>query len=233
MKQLYLILDCAAIAGPLLLSFDKKVAYYRNWKFVFPAILLMMVIFIPWDSLFTYYGIWGFNDNYILGHNYFYLPIEEWLFFPATHFSVIFIYECLKAYIKKDILANAYKWILYFFVVSGLLVALIYPMQLYSSMKMGGAAVLTLIVLRFNPAWLSRFTLMFLVSLVPFLIMNGILTGSFIEQEIVWYNPAHIFNYRIGTIPVEDVYYSLFMLLTTMLFYEGLKRYSSRSKSLN
>jgi lycopene cyclase domain-containing protein len=229
-KSVYLILDLAAFTGPLLLSFDKKVHFISQWKFAFAAIACMMLVFIPWDSVFTFYGIWGFNDEYTLGPRIAYLPIEEWLFFPATHFAVIFMYECLNAYIKKDVLASTYKYILYAFIVTGLAVLVFYPYQLYSSMKMGGAAILTLVILFFvKPKWLSRFTRCFLVSLIPFFIMNSILTGSFLDQPIVWYNPHHIFNIRIGTIPVEDVFYNLFMLLTTFCFYNKFKSWKSDS----
>lgn len=185
----------------------------------------MMLVFIPWDSLFTYYGIWGFNSLYTYDYRPAYLPLEEWLFFPATHYACVFIYECLNAYLKKDVLAKSHPYILSFFILTGLIVLALYPAQLYSSMKMGGAALITgLFLFVIRPAWLSRFTLAFLVSIIPFFIMNGILTGSFIDQEIVWYHPDHIFNIRMGTIPIEDVYYNLFMLLTTIGFYEWFKK---------
>lgn len=194
----------------------------------------MMVIFIPWDSLFTYYSIWGFNEHYTTGANIAYLPIEEWLFFPATHYACVFIYACLNAYIKKDILVSSYKYILGAFALAGIIVTVVYPLQLYSSMKMGGAALLVLLMLFvFKPTWLSRFTLAFLVSLLPFLLMNGILTGSFLDEPIVWYNPQHIFNVRIGTIPIEDIWYCLFMLLTTVSFYEFFAKSSSARKEIS
>jgi lycopene cyclase domain-containing protein len=224
MNYLYLLLDILVLAGPLALSFDKKVAFYKKWKYLFPAIAGMMVIFIPWDIAFTHYEIWGFNEKYICGIYVYNIPIEEVLFFPVTHYACVFIYECLNAYIKKDVLATTYKYILLGLSAIGIFVLALYPMQLYSSMKMGGAAIFVIILLYIvKPTWLSRFTLTFLVSLLPFFLMNGILTGSFIEEEIVWYNPHHIFNIRMGTIPIEDIFYSLFMLLTTVLIYEWLK----------
>jgi lycopene cyclase domain-containing protein len=224
LKNLYLLLDILVIAGPFALSFDKKVSFYKKWKSLFPAILCMMLIFIPWDIAFTHYGIWGFNERYVCGIYFLNLPIEEVLFFPVTHYACIFIYECLNTYVKKDVLNSTYKWILLTLSLTGLIVLALYPLQLYSSMKMGGAAIFVLVLLFIvKPNWLSRFTLAFLISLLPFILMNGILTGSFIEEEIVWYDPDHIFNIRIGTIPIEDTFYSLFMLLTTVCFYEWFK----------
>ncbi|MBN8702969.1 MAG: lycopene cyclase domain-containing protein [Bacteroidetes bacterium] len=225
MNNLYLLLDLFVILGPLSLSFDKRVSFYEKWKYIFPAIACMMLIFIPWDSAFTYYGIWGFNDRYILGPTLFYLPIEEWLFFPATHYACLFIYECVGAYFKKDILDKYYKIVLALFVLVGIGCAILVPTQLYSSLKMGGAALVAAVVLfYYKPIWLNKFTAAFLLSILPFLLMNGLLTGAFIEQEIVWYNPNHIFNIRIGTIPVEDLFYNLFMLLTTVTFYEWFRK---------
>ena len=52
---------------------------------------------------------------------------------------------------------------------------------------------------------MGRLFLSFPLILIPFLIVNGILTGSFIEDEVVWYNSSGNLGIRILTIPVEDV----------------------------
>jgi len=201
------------------------VAFYKKWPAVLPAILFTSLLFISWDSIFTYYHIWGFNPDYVLGYTYAYLPLEEWLFFATTLYACVFIYECLNTYIKKDVLQSWYKYILLAFAITGIVAVIIQPAQLYSSLKMGGAAVLVLLmVFIIRPAWLSRFTLAFLVSLVPFFIMNSVLTGLFTPEPIVWYNPVHIFNIRLGTIPIEDIWYNLFMLLTVVGLYERFKQ---------
>ncbi len=54
----------------------------------------------------------------------------------------------------------------------------------------------------------------------PFLAVNGVLTGSWIKDEIVWYNNAENLGIRIGTIPVEDTVYMMLMLLITTVVYE-------------
>ena len=48
--------------------------------------------------------------------------------------------------------------------------------------------------------------------LIPFFIVNGLLTGSFIIDEIVWYNNNHNLGLRIGTIPIEDIFYGFSLL---------------------
>ena len=58
------MLDVAVLAGPLMLSFDKRVAFYRKWPSVFAAIIVVVVVFGAWDVWKTAVGVWSFNDVY-------------------------------------------------------------------------------------------------------------------------------------------------------------------------
>jgi lycopene cyclase domain-containing protein len=61
--------------------------------------------------------------------------------------------------------------------------------------------------------FLTRFYFSYIILLFPFLIINGILTGLFITGEIVWYNNEEILGIRILTIPIEDFFYGMLLLL--------------------
>ncbi len=63
----YFIILAASLAFPLILSFDKKVTFYKKWKFLFPAMLLPATFYIAWDIWFTKMGVWSFNEKYIAG----------------------------------------------------------------------------------------------------------------------------------------------------------------------
>ena len=52
--------------------------------------------------------------------------------------------------------------------------------------------------------------------LVPFAIVNGVLTGSFIPGEVVWYNDSQNLGIRIATIPIEDFAYAFSMILSAL-----------------
>src|SRR5690606_5114561 len=65
--------------------------------------------------------------------------------------------------------------------------------------------------------WLGRFYIVYALLLIPFLIVNGVLTGSGLESPVVWYNESEIMGYRIGTIPVEDVFYGMGLILLNLL----------------
>src|ERR1700743_1441418 len=94
----YFFILAAALIGPLALSFDKKVAFYKNWKHLFPAILLPALFYIIWDIYFTSIDVWSFNKNYITGIRFFNLPIEEVFFFFVVPYCCVFIYECIRYY---------------------------------------------------------------------------------------------------------------------------------------
>jgi len=71
---------------------------------------------------------------------------------------------------------------------------------------------------------LHRFYISYLVILIPFAIVNGILTGSFIDDPVVWYNNAENLGIRFFTIPVEDFGYAFSMLYFSVFLIELLKR---------
>ena len=76
MSNLYLIINILVLIGPLSLSFDKKVAFYKYLKALGLSILIMMGVYIPWDIIFTANNIWGFNDQYLTGITIVNLPLE-------------------------------------------------------------------------------------------------------------------------------------------------------------
>jgi len=223
MDKLYLYINIFTISAPFLLSFDKKVAFFKSWKYLFPAILIMAVVFIGKDAIFASYGIWGFNDEYLIGIRLLGLPLEEWLFFITVPYACVFIYACLVAYLKVDPLKNIHRP--FFFVLSFVLiiVGLLYYDRLYTSIIFLATAILILYNLYQRQPWLSMFLLSFFVAMIPFFLVNGILTGSFIENPVVWYDPAQNLGIRLFTIPIEDSVYNLMMLMMTVQLMEWFR----------
>lgn len=217
----YLIVLIATIAAPLVLSFDKKVQYYKKLKYIFPAILVTSVIFWVWDIRFTAAQVWSFNPDYILGKVFKGLPLEEWLFFIVVPYSCVFIYEVIKFYLKKYEFANPFLAFSLFLVVGFALISYFFRHQGYTFLTFLFSAVYlgyTVFRNRFKP-YITKFYFSYFISLVPFLIVNGILTSL----PVVEYNPAHILNIRILNIPVEDFSYFFLMLLMVTTIYEALK----------
>ena len=88
-KYTYLLIDVLTILFPFILSFDKKVAFYKDFKNAFLSIICIAIPFIIWDIYFTENRIWGFNEDYLSGKYLSNLPIEEkkvrtaWLAYPV------------------------------------------------------------------------------------------------------------------------------------------------------
>ncbi|MEX2591117.1 MAG: lycopene cyclase domain-containing protein, partial [Chitinophagales bacterium] len=216
----YLLINCASIAIPLLLSFEKRVAYYKKWKALIPAIALMAFVFIAWDIYFTHIGIWGFNPKYLSGIYLANLPLEEYLFFFCIPYSCLFIYEVLNYYNPDDILKKYRKGISVFLLLLLVLLAIAFHDRLYTVVTFTLTSIFLLyLLISGKDGYLGRFYLAYAVSLIPFFIVNGILTGTALTEPIVWYNDAENIGYRLGTIPVEDTIYSMIMLLMTTHFY--------------
>lgn len=233
MPALYLFINIAVIAGPLALSFDKRVSFFRTWKALFIAILVMMIIYISWDMIFVRLGIWGFNQHYLTNIHLGNLPLEEVLFFITVPYACTFIYACIKHYFDLN-MSNSVRNIL-IGVISALLLLIMYLGRgQYYSFYASLCSLITLLVFIYlidsSKFWIN-FLVSFIISMVPFFFVNGLLTGTGIEDQIVWYNSAHIFNLRMLTIPVEDGIYNFGMLLLTIGSYERLSELFAKSAS--
>ena len=223
--SLYFILLTVSGAVPLLLSFDKRLQFYKQWKYVFPSILVVALVYIVFDVNFTNQGIWGFNPKYLSGIYLFTLPLEETLFFIVIPYASIFLHESIREYFPKlELPKSLNKGLLIVFILMNVLIAVFNADKSYTfyiSLKLA-IALLLVLLLR------SRITLSFFITfgviLFPFLIVNGILTGSFIEREVVWYNNTENLGVRIFTIPIEDFAYAFSMILYNLLLIEQLKK---------
>ena len=216
----YLLINFFTVFFPVVLSFDKRVAFVRNWKYIFPALAVTGVVFLLWDYIFTISGVWSFNADYVIGLYFLNLPLEEILFFITVPFACIFIYECLNYYLKPDILGSSARLISLALLAFALIMLGLFFDRVYSFITFSLLAVLCIWVLVKKPQWLGRFYLAFLVSLVPFYGVNGLLTSI----PVVMYNDAQNSGIRVGTIPFEDHFYSLSMLLLNVLLFEYFRR---------
>ncbi len=217
MDYLYLLLNLGSVFVPFLFSFHPKLKFYKRWKYLLISILISMLIFIPWDVIFTMNGIWGFNEDYFLGIKLFSLPIEEWLFFICIPYACVFTHYALLYYFPNLKLSLAVtKTISYLLILLLIILSIYNSSKWYTFINFILATVLISIVIKKSPNLLSRFFLTFLVMLIPFFIVNGILTGSFIREEVVWYNNLENLNMRLFTIPIEDMVYAFTLILLNL-----------------
>ena len=214
---LYLYLNLFTIFFPFVLSFDKRVAFYKTWPALFPAIFINAAVFIPWDIYFTQRGIWGFAPEYLVGINLFGLPLEEVLFFFTVPYACIFIYECLNVYFGESRLEKYARSFTLFLIAFLVLIACINLPRLYTSATAVFLLVMFALHLKlFGSGLLGKFYRAYLVHLIPFALINGILTAI----PVVWYNDAFNLGIRVYSIPVEDSWYSMLLLLLPVTVFE-------------
>lgn len=222
--SLYLTLDLLSVSIPLLASFYPKAPFYKNWRYLWVSTLVPAVVFIAWDIAFTEMGVWGFNQQYLSGIYFFNLPLEEVLFFICIPYACLFTYFALTELFEKDYLFPHQELISSGLSIVCMILGLYNMDKWYTGVTFFALGIfLAYQMLILKPRYMGRFYFAFGFILIPFFIVNGILTGSFLADPVVWYNDAQNLGLRLGTVPVEDIFYGMLLLVTNVAIYEYLK----------
>ncbi len=220
MKFTYLLVNFFTILVPLLYSAEPRIRFYKKWKYLFPAIFFTGAFFIIWDYFMASHQVWGFNSSYILGWYFFGLPLEEFLFFITVPYACVFIYENVSHFLDQKIFPRNEKIIVWLVSGMALITALLFYSKAYTFTVFLFFGLFFPIATLILPAQrLNFFLLTYLISLIPMAIVNGLLTAL----PVVVYNNAQNLGIRIGTIPVEDFFYSATLLVMNISLYEWAK----------
>lgn len=224
-KYTYALLLAGSIFFPLVLSFDRKVAFYRYWKFLFPSTLVTATVFIIWDIYFTRHNVWWFNNEFVTGWFIAGLPIEEWLFFFVIPYCCMFIYEVSRAYFTREWKGFIQPLNVILFIVF-LGVTVLNFDRTYTAVNFGIATFLIGLqfFLKTHKTYLFHFYTAYALSLIPFFLVNGVLTS----MPVVGYNNEENLAIRVWTIPIEDSAYLVNLLLMNLNIYEWLKKRNLR-----
>jgi len=223
--SIYSILLISTISIPLILSFDKKLQFYKQWKFILPSILIVGAVYIIFDIIFTDLGVWGFNPLYHSNIVILKLPLEEWLFFILVPYASIFLHESLVLYFpalkfsRRTTTAITMCLIIFFVMLALFNINRTYTLYISSLLVLA-----LLLSLADKSEIISNFYFTFIIILVPFLLVNAILTGSFLHQEVVWYNDNENLAIRFLTIPIEDFGYAFSLILFNLLLAGQLRQ---------
>lgn len=224
----YLALLIFTLGYPLYKSFEDKIQFYKKLKYALPAIVITAIPFLVWDVIFEKHHIWQFNPDYTLGFNILGLPLEEWLFFFIVPYACLFLYEVIDFFSHKKVI----KYIKPFTIIlaSGLFILSIFKAHLtYTFIVMISSSVMLMFIAYRQKisSLLSKFFRGYLISLLPFFLINGVLT----RMPVVLYNDAENLSLRIYSIPVEDMVYLLSLLFINFSIYEILKRNAQRKEA--
>ncbi len=128
--------------------------------------------------------------------------------------------EVLNYFVKKDLLSTQSKFITIALVIILLIISILYHDRLYTFTTCL-FLIVTLLIHLFviKSAYLGRFYLAWLVCLIPFFIVNEVLTA----MPVLIYADEQNLGIRLFTIPLEDVFYGMLNILQVITVYEWLK----------
>ncbi|TDS17416.1 lycopene cyclase domain-containing protein [Sphingobacterium paludis] len=227
----YLLINFLTIVICFIFSFHKKIKFNRHFGAFIVAALIVAVPFIAWDVWFTAHGVWWFNDRYLLGVRIFGLPIEEILFFICIPFSCVFTYYCLTKFYDlswKRSATSIFAIIVMAlcFVMGVLSWGMIYPVVTFFMT----AATFFYLFFIAKARWLGEASTVYAVLLIGFFLVNGVLTGTGLEEAVVNYNPKDFWGIRVLTVPFEDAIYGFSMFLWNIYFFNLFRRVEDKIK---
>lgn len=215
--SLYLYLNLAIIAFPLIFSFERRIKFYKKFKPLSLAMLAIGIIFVAWDVFATSRGHWSFNPAYVNNIRLLNLPIEEILFFVTVPYSCLFTFHAITHFLGDKQLFSSKKWLATIIGALILLSSLAFYNREYTFLAIISVGLTVLFVSLVNPKLFSTrtyWTYTFL-TLILFLIFNYILTST----PIVEYSPSAITGFRVTTIPIEDFLFNYSMLTSYLTVY--------------
>ena len=223
MTPIYFITLLCSVSVPLLYSIF-KIDFIKDWKNFGISTTIIAVIFLIWDVIFTSNGVWGFNDDYCIGLYFLKIPLEEWLFFFIIPFCSLFSHYAF-FYAFPDIKLNRKITLIIasFFIVLSVVVIYSNVDKSYTLVNFSFLLVFLVFGTIYRLHLLQQFFLSFLIILIPFFIVNGILTGAITDTPIVWYDDLENLGIRLYTIPIEDIGYAFSMLFGNLMIFEFLK----------
>ena len=220
-SKLYLWLNLGSVLIPFIFTFHPRLRFDKKFKAFFPALMLSALLYLMWDVPFTMMGFWGFNADYLMEFRWFHLPIEEVLFFLCIPYACVFSHYTMVT-VKPDQLLTMKTTR----IINIILIVLLSILSVtcfdkaYTLVNALCTLIILLTTMMVRPQLLRKFYLTYLVLLIQFLMVDGILTGSLIDAPIVWYNDAENLGIRIFTIPIEDVFYGMGLILLNLLLTE-------------
>jgi len=223
--SLYLAVLLISLAGPLALSFEKNLRLYKRWKYLLPGILITMIIFVSWDIIFTQMGYWFFNPTHNSGIYLNQLPLEEYLFFIVIPYACAFSFYAVQFHFPKFKINGKWtKFLTFLIVVFSIIFSLLNHDVAYTFVSCLVLPIILLLSYSLAREVVQYYLAIFPILLIPFFIVNGVLTGGYTQKPVVVYNPEEYLGLRITSVPVDDAVYLFLLMLMVTSFYEKFKK---------
>jgi lycopene cyclase domain-containing protein len=168
-------------------------------------------------------NIWQFNNAKVIGLYIFNLPIEEILFFFIIPYCCVFVYECICCYFPKLVSSKLTDNIIYAIGILALLIGVLNLHKWYTTTTGVFLAVFIGLFYFFRKELSSfnskAFLIAYAIIQIPFMVVNGLLTAI----PVITYNDTENLGSRIYTIPAEDTFYGMLLIMFVIIIYEKLR----------
>lgn len=222
----YLLVNAGILVLPLAFSFERRIAYFRRWRELSLAIGAVSGGYILWDILAARAGHWSFNGAFSGAVRVAGLPVGEILFFITVPYACLFIYEATKSFSKPlqqlesraGVRARRSSTLIGVAAATPFVIlAVAWRAQGYTAAAFTSVALLIVAISIVDPDMAKdrRCWFFIVISYVPFFVVNSVLTAL----PIVEYGESAIWGIRLGTIPLEDLFYNFAMLGFYLLVY--------------
>ncbi|MEP7196795.1 MAG: lycopene cyclase domain-containing protein [Saprospiraceae bacterium] len=199
--------------------FSTRWSFYKAWTF---PIVGVSILFVIWDIIFSRLGVWGFNQEHLLGIGIINFPIEELLWFPIIGYCSLFIHALVA---KSKLKLRNYWWVIILIILTMIGFIGSYQDRFYTAFS---AWVVLITIWLFYALKMEdlfdKFFVSFGVILIPMILADGYLTGMFTDQATVQYNPLEFSGIRLISIPIEDFFFGFAFLAIIVLFKSVLNR---------
>ncbi|MES2650593.1 MAG: lycopene cyclase domain-containing protein [Bacteroidota bacterium] len=217
MTHIFLYLNLFLFLIPFVLTSNEKI----NLRSLLIPSLIVTVIFSETGVFFAGLKVWSFNPAYLMGISYRQLPLEMYLFYFTSSFAGLGIYTYLNAKFPKNDLQK------YALSLSNLLLGLMVAMLFFAYTKWYTATTFTILFLlllyieyKNQLRFMYKFYRAFIVCLIPFYISYGILCN----MPIISYQAKETIDVNLFSIPFENHFYMMGMLLLGVYLVEVLKK---------
>ncbi len=223
MNSFYLLIDLIILSVPLALSFGNEIHYFKKWKFVIPASLITVGIFLPLEIWFVKNGIKGYNPAYLLGPEFSGIPLEDLLYLFIIGFAFIFAFEAMRHYLQKPPFPYMGKSFSVAMAILLIPVAIFNPLLYTSTIFLILAGLLLVHQFIFKTQWMGYFHLTFLLILPPMGLIRTVMTGTLIKDHVIWFSDDKTLGDRLFNLPIESLFYGVLQVLVAVTIYELLK----------
>lgn len=219
-KYLYLSSQLILFVVFLVFSFSKKLRFWRDFKYMAPALVLSGALYFLFERRLTESALWTYNIRFLSNRFFVSLPLERWIFFIVLPLTGFLLYR----------IASKIRWLKgnpnYFVILSLALMAFFavvtfsYRQVIYTFVIFMFLTVYLGYVIfrgRFKPHY-SAFYTSFLLLLIPFFSIQSIACAL----PVINHNEKLILGIYLFRIPVEDIAAFFLLFLMNVSIYEYL-----------